>query len=170
MAVGTKLSPEAERRRTGNNLRILGVGVILFGLWSILKPALIAVAAPALRGGYNLSPEDRTAATVIGIVVCAAVIILLRLHVGLSAWREGSGIPQGRGYVIWAVLMVLFNVLLLGGILLLTIRFQPFDELNAAAALDTFASLLVDTTSDIILLELIWNAVKLKRMNRREGR
>ena len=164
------LSPEAERLRTGSTLRILGAGVIVFGIWAVLKPALIAVAAPALSGGYNLSPENRTAAGVIGTVVLAAVIILLRLYVGLSAWKEGSGTPQGWGYVVWAVIMLLFSLLLFTGIVLIAIHFNQFVELGSTVTLDTFASLLVDITSDIILLELIWNAGKMKRLNRQKGR
>ena len=164
----TKLSPEAERLRTGSTLRILGAGVIVFGVWAVLKPALIAVAAPALSGGYNLSPENRSAAGVIGTVVLGAVIILLRLYVGISAWKEGSGTPQGRGYVIWAVIMLLSSFLLFAGLTIIGLHYYESVELEADITLDTFASLLVDITSNIILLELIWNAGKMKRLNRRK--
>ena len=166
----TTMSPEAERLRTGSTLRILGAGVIIFGVWAVVKPALIAVAAPTLNGGYNLSPENRTAVGVIGLVVWAAVVILVRLYVGLSAWKEGSGTPQGWGYVVWAVIMLLFSLLLFTGIVLIAIHFNQFVELGSTVTLDTFASLLVDITSDIILLELIWNAGKMKRLNRQKGR
>ena len=163
------LSPEAERLRTGSTLRILGAGVIVFGIWAVLKPALIAVAAPALSGGYNLSPENRTAAGVIGTVVLAAVIILLRLYVGLSAWKEGSGTPQGRGYVILAVIILLSSFLLFAGLTIIGLHYYESVEVEADITLDTFASLLVDITSNIILLELIWNAGKMKRLNKRKG-
>ena len=169
MAGRTNRSPEAERLRTGSTLRILGAGVIIFGIWAVIKPAIIAVAAPALSGGYNLPPEDRTAAGVIGVVVLGAVIILLRLYVGLSAWREGSGTPQGRGYVIWAAIMLLFSILMFCGLLFFIFRIDSFNLSDTDITLDTLASALVDITSNIILLELIWNAVKLKRLNKRKG-
>ena len=170
MARRTAFSPEAERLRTGSTLRTLGAGVIVFGIWAVIKPVLIAVAVPTLSGGYNQPPEDRTVSSVIGVQIWAAVIILLRLYVGQSAWKEGSGTPQGLGYVIWAVIMLLFSLLLFTGIVLIAIHFNQFVELGSTVTLDTFASLLVDITSDIILLELIWNAGKMKRLNRQKGR
>lgn len=172
MAGRTKLSPEAELLRTGSTLRILGAGVIVFGLWSVVRPILITVAVPTLQGGYNLSPEDRTVSALISMVVWTAVIILLRLHVGLSAWREGSGTPQGWGYVIWAVIMLLFNILTFAGLAFVILRFNSSFEigsLESILTLDTFASLLVDITSTLVQVELIWNAVKLKRLNKRKG-
>ena len=174
----TTMSPEAERLRTGSTLRILGAGVIIFGVWAVVKPALITVAAPTLSGGYNLPPENRTAVGVIGLVVWAAVVILVRLYVGLSAWKEGSGIPQGWGYVIWAVLILLSGFLLFAVLLFLFLHFDVFVEaktkvtpatLMADFTSDAFASLLVDITSNVILLELIYNAGKMKRLNRRKG-
>lgn len=177
----TKLSLEAERLRTGSTLRILGAGVIIFGVWAVVKPALIAVAAPTLNGGYNLSPENRTAVGVIGMVVWAAVVILLRLYVGLSAWKEGSGTPQGWGYVIWAVFILLSGFLLFAVLLFLVFRFDVSVEAKSSATVvsfaslmvnitsDTLASLLVDITSEVILLELIYNAGKMKRLNRQKG-
>lgn len=161
---------ESERIRAGNSLRILGTGVIVFGLWSVVKPALIAVAAPSLQQ-VDLPDEESLIFIAVAMAVTALIVlgdVFLRFYIGFSARGEGQGENRGWRYIVLASMILLCNVLLWIVLPILRICFHV--DLEYSLTLDALASFLVELTSNVILAELIYNAVKLKRLNGRKGR
>lgn len=151
-------------RRNQNNLVMIGSGVILFGIWSILKALLFL-----MLDGSNLATEYFERLAQHGVTDRAQVIALLfllllveqaaRLYVGLNARWEGFGRKRGNLYVVVAVLMSVFH--LVSVVIGFRTGFQYFDYYPEAAT-----SLLMDLTSLVVLLELVNSVRKVRWLSR----
>lgn len=144
-------------RKNQSTLAVIGLGVIAFGVWSVIKSVLYA----ALNSGDLLNSLTENTERVffwllMGIVL--AMDLSLRLHVGLSAIAEGKGRKKGRGYIVLAFLMALTSFALFAlGIVLLRGSEAP------GAAL---VSLVVEATSCILLVEMAVSAIKVRRLRK----
>ena len=153
---------ETELRRRRTNLFTLGGGVIAFGVWSMLKTYLYMLVDPILI--LEVPEQYRKTALVVayGLVTFFLLIDLgLRLYVGLSARAEGIGQKKGRAYIVLAVLMLIVNIASWLAYLF-TYDYKGGD----AALVDYVVSLVVDLTSIVLLAQLIYNAVLVRRLSR----
>ncbi len=154
---------ETELRRRRTNLFTLGGGVIAFGVWSMLKTYLYMLVDP-IPLTLEVPEEYRKAALVVayGLVTFFLLIDLgLRLYVGLSARAEGIGQKKGKAYIVLAVLMLIVNIASWLAYLF-TYDYKGGD----AALVDYVVSLVVDLTSIVLLAQLIYNAVLVRRLSR----
>ena len=102
---------EAQLRKHQTTLIIIGSGVIVLGIWSVVKVILYHLLASGAfqQDTPELFWEDiddySEYALSIGIMV---VELLCRLYVGHSARSEGSGQRKGNAYVIVTCLLSLY--------------------------------------------------------------
>ena len=165
-------------RKDENTLTVVGSGVILFGVWTVVKmvlhelnrlPEFMAeLGADELgfeeTGLADMGLDPKLLATVVAFMVVIIVFLMdlaLRVFVGLSAKAEGRGRPQGRLYLILAGLL-----LVLSGLSFVSYVITYFS--HSEYVVDADAAILVELTSFITLLQMIISAVRVRRARRME--
>ena len=165
-------------RRDENTLTVVGSGVILFGVWTVVKMVLQEInrfpefmaelGADELgfeeTGLADMGLDPKLLATVVAFTVVIIVYLMdlgLRVFVGLSARAEGRGRPQGRLYLILAGLL-----LVLSGLSFVSYVITYFS--HSEYVVDADAAILVELTSFITLLQMIISAVRVRRARRME--
>jgi hypothetical protein len=145
-------------RRNQNYLILIGMGVILFGIWSLIKTVLfLALGSDMLAEYYNLMEKIGLTAFQGTAVMLLLVVaeLCVRLYVGLYACREGFGEKQGNLYVAMAVCLTVVHAVTIVGSILTGLRLY-------ASPLEAATSLLMELISFITLLELINSVTKVR--------
>ena len=143
---------DATIRRLQNNLITLGTGTIAFGIWTVIKYFLLCtVDIPNIIDSTGQIPDD--------IYRIAFFIICV---IGFSARSEGRGKKKGWFYLITAIITILLYVF--GVITEITAMFSATEGL-----LNKIITLLIDTTSIVLIIEIIISSIKLKKLLRVRG-
>jgi hypothetical protein len=101
------------------------------------------------------------AVMVITALAIMSVDLIPRLYVARKARREGLGEDQGRGWIIWAVILLVFWIVLD----IIEITGLPGQIKDAAKGpLDSIVTLAVDLTATVILGELCFTAFRVKKL------
>lgn len=153
---------EAKKRRLENNLVTLGTGIIAFGLWAFIKLLLTVFF---LGNAYfkDTAEEDRLAALIVTLVV-AVLMLLMYVWLGLSARAEGKGKKKNPFYLIVVGLISLFNIVtILLSILYLLTEFNEIED-----PLTVFVTIIIDVTTMIFLIQLIYSSVLLRKIRKNE--
>lgn len=149
---------EVKMRRYQNLLMISGLGVIAFGLWTILKTILLLFVKE-----NTLAELPDSLARVIFIVVLVVVLavdFLFRLFIGLSARAEGQGKKKGYAYIVFAILLAIFS---LASVVLI------FFDVGETSILELTVSVIVEVTSLIVVIELLVAAFTVKKLRKELG-
>ncbi len=153
---------EAKKRRLENNLVTLGTGIIAFGLWAFIKLLLTVFF---LGNAYfkDTAEEDRLAALIVTLVV-AVLMLLMYVWLGLSARAEGKGKKKNPFYLIVVGLISLFNIVTIPlSILYLLTEFNEIED-----PLTVFVTIIIDVTTMIFLIQLIYSSVLLRKIRKNE--
>lgn len=162
-----------ELRRCENTQIIIGAGVIVFGVWIVLR-SMISFALDPLGLGFD---EDFAAfgkyahlVSFCFIALFGVAIIGFRGYVGLSGIAEGKGRKTRGLYIPAAIFLLLVDLAILG--LEWYFLFNPSGDDVADDTLDFLVSIVVDTTSIITLIEFIYAAIRTRQLRRdqAEGR
>lgn len=150
---------QVQLRKNQNTLVVIGLGVIAFGIWSVIKSVLLNVFSGQPLEGIS---EEETAVKVIFwilLVGSLAIDLRLRFYVGLSAINEGRGRKKRKAYIVWAFFMAFMSALaVVAG--LATIRYSE--------AIGTMiVMIVVETTSCVLLVEMALAALKVKKLCRK---
>ena len=150
---------EIKMRRYQNLLVVSGLGVIIFGLWSVLKTILLFFLNEEELDDY---PNDPFFRVILFALVAAALLIefLIRLFVGLSARAEGFGKKKGYAYIVIAVLLALAS---LESLVLI------FIEADYETITELVVSVIVEATSLIVTIELMVAAFTVKKLKKELG-
>ena len=141
------------------------MGVIVFGLWSIIRTLLsFAFVDNYLeKVGINVQDPFVEKLTIAMLIFILAADIAIRLKVGLDAVNEGKGKTRGLFYVIAAaVLFVPAGVLSF-----VTYCRDIFSGTSSVSAVyDAVSGLIVETTSLITSIEMLYSAVRVKLLRK----
>ena len=158
-------------RRYQNRLRVTGAGVMVFGLWSIIKIFIIALLSSdnTIRLAFSEIRNQglSSAGTVAAYILFAVVMLLMfsaalsvRFIVYVSARKESLGILKHKNlYLILSVLMVIVGILSLVNI---PARVKNGDYTVS----DAIVSAVVEVTSIATLLELLHSALKIRKLRK----
>ena len=150
---------ERKMRRYQNLLTVSGLGVIIFGLWSVLKTILLLF----MKEGILSEIPDDTFVRVMFFLILGGILlvdVLIRLYVGLSARAEGFGKKKGYGYVVIAILMALAS---------LTSLMLIFFDSNEQSLWELIVSVIVEATSLVVTIELLVAAFTVKKLKKELG-
>ena len=167
--------PEKIRlRRDENTLSVVGSGVIVFGIWSVVKALLhgnvsysnmLEVVRLEDAGLEELGFGDLSwvvaAAAVVLVLLVLFLDLAIRIYVGMSARAECKGEKQGRAYLVLSVLL-----LFLSGVYICSFVMVLFS--GSDQVMDADAAILVELTSFVTLLQMIISAVRVRRARRAE--
>ena len=153
---------EKKLRRSQVTLVTLGTGVILFGVWSVVKSLLYF--RTNLFADLDTQVEPELLPYMLATVVIVALFVLadlgIRLKIGRRARAEGMGRRQKNGYLILAALIVLVNIT--GD--LLGVYYIAKNGVPEQSGLDYVVSVLVDLSSTVLLAELIITALRVRKL------
>ncbi len=151
-------------RRYRASLVTDGIGIITFGLWSIIKSLLSFLMQPS---DFELPNNERIPdpAEILIIIVVAVIIVLIfvaiilgiHLYVGLSSYKEGRNGKKGSFYLVAAGLMAFLNCLGM------TLYFVSPNG-SKTITITSIAAFIIDLTTDIILLDMIYAAFMSRKL------
>lgn len=150
---------EIKMRRYQNLLTVSGLGVIIFGLWTVLKTILLLF----LQEDMVDDLPDGLFYRVLFFTLIGGVLLidfLIRLFVGLSARAEGFGKKKGYGYIVVAILIAIASLASL-----VLIFFDTADR----SVLELIVSFIVEATSMIATVELLVAAFTVKKLKKELG-
>ena len=155
---------EVKMRRYQNLLTISGLGVIAFGAWSVLKTILyFFLRKDDINEAFDKLTDD-TFIRIMSIVIIALILLIdfgLRLYVGLSARAEGFGKKKGVFYLIVAIFIAVSSLLSL-----VMIFFDLRKAVQNSSVLELVVSIIVETTSMIVMIELLVGAFTVKKLRK----
>ena len=154
---------QIQLRKNQDTLKIVGLGVMVFGVWSIVKSILYTTAQWSSIVEEITVPEvSETIMKTMYLFMIAVILtveIAIRLYIGRSAVAEGKGERKRPGYIVVAFLIALISLALtFTAIVVPGIRI----ELN----LEALMSLFVEITSAVITLEMCWSAIRVRKLRR----
>ena len=169
-----KLSVKIRKNR--DNLIIIGMGTIMFGLWSLLKTALgilmgndqviyavdqVMENPDASEGEYLMTMVDRHTLTVsltVIMIVGTIIIVLIRAYIGMSAIKEARGGKRKNLY------LVITGLFILGYGLFIFLDGYSYFRTDERDYLDTIVAVVIEAMSFITLLELLISVINIRKL------
>ena len=166
---------QQQYRRIRSILRQSGFGVIIFGLWSIIRVVLQAFfnngtkveneATPTITAGGAEIPVDAgwiVVAVLIAIFGFLIVEVGLRLFVGFSARSEAMGKKKSIAYIIVAGILIPFYAFS-AVYNIMTMNFLD------GYVIDMIITIILDVSSLIALIELFVSGIRLRGLRKKYG-
>jgi len=144
-------------RRNEINLEILGSAMILFGIWTIIK---YAVLSPVYNETLSMYLAEDTLRD-LNIILWGwiAIEILFRCCIGFSARAEGKGKSCRRLYLILAAIIFVLSA---ASVLLEIIAFASYGD----SLVETVITVIIDATSAALVLEVLIYGCRLRRLKK----
>ena len=152
------MDANAKMRKREVDLKSLGAGVMLFGLWSLIKFTISYLV-------YGIEIEDPSDTLIVTLShafywTVLGLAVLLRLYIGKSARSESEGKHKNAFYLILSGVIVLIDALAIG--------LECYLMLTEGRGVLTFLiTMVVDTTSLIVLIELMVNAIAIRKTRKK---
>jgi len=168
---------KTELRRREHTLSIIGLGVILFGLWSIIRVSMEFMLNPALMQGMvrdfmeGLDPSVRKEVTVhtAKILMYTMVLVFLliemgfRLYIGRSAMVVGRGKNKRGFYLVAASFLCMLYIV--SFILYAATFFIP--SRSGISLSDRFVYIVIDATSVITLADMVISGIQVRILRKK---
>ena len=161
-------------RRSQNTLIVVGTGVILFSIWTvvktlglifILKDESIAIARKvADEIGISISDQHLYYIVLAVMLIIMLMFLAVRTYIGRAAISEGRGVRRRKGYLILAVIMIIINTAAVTANHLLPESQKFLGELSTNNSLPAF---IIEVTSMIMMAEMVFAAIRLRGARRR---
>jgi hypothetical protein len=195
--IQTGSDPRLRQLRKYESILVLsGSGVMIFGLWSIIRFALYYIIKPfdpeeyigksdysellteSSEVGVDHLAENMGTIIVVIVFTVLAIDLLLRIYIGMSARAYGRGKKSGF-FIFAALLIAVFE--LLGIIVSVESFWAPIIAVIREQSVDAYAetassgdhvgsvSIFVDITSFLILIELVFSAFKVRKLRKALG-
>ena len=153
-------------RRNRNTLVVAGMGVVAFGIWSIIKTLMEGLFGSLVDEMKELLIEMPTAVKF--FILCFTAIfmlidVLLRILIGVLAYRNSKREKQSLSILIPAVMVGItsaFSLFVVVHSMLVENKFT----------VDNYVAFFVELTSFSILLELIIVTIDNKRITSRKNK
>ncbi len=144
---------EVKLRKYENKLIISGLGVILFGIWSVVKSLLSFILNMNTDESYNVS-------MLVNVLIFLAIELALRLYIGMSARSEGFGRKKRYAYIVLSVIISILSF-----VSLLYLLYAN----NIESLLQYLVSILFEATSMFAYIELVVSAFAVKKLRKEIG-
>ncbi len=172
---------EAKLRKNEHALVISGVGVIAFGIWSVIKATIYFILIPmeqltktgerdVVVGLQSLGLTDRGIGYLIAVSILFVLMLdfALRLYIGKAAVHDGRRLKKKR--FTYVVLAIIVAASLTSNLVQRCILLSSEDALLWGAVMASAnVSVIVDITSLLALIEMIVAAIMVRRLRRELG-
>ena len=154
---------QLQLRKNQSDLAAIGLGVIAYGVWSVIKTVLYT----ARDRGSVLAPieGDKTQLLIFwaALGVMLAVELALRLYVGRCAIAEGRGRKSRKAYIVLALLMAISSFAMLALLVYAQVRLNVYTGIE-----NEVVAVIVELTSDVLLAELAIAALRVKHLRKKQ--
>ena len=164
-------------RRSQNTLIVVGTGTILFSVWTVVKTlgtlillkdeAVAVVRKTADENGIIISDQHLFYIVLAVTLIALLLFLAVRTYIGLAAISEGRGIRRRMGYLILAVIMIIFNIT---AVIINFVSVKSQDSIDSLAVFSNDTSLsahIIEITSIIMLVELVFSAIRIRIVRKR---
>ena len=161
-------------RRSQNTLIVVGTGTILFSIWTVVKTlgslillkdeAIAAVRKTADENGIIISDQKLFYIVLAFTLIIMLLFLAVRTHIGLAAISEGRGLRRRMGYLILAVIMIIFNITV---VIINFVSVKSQDPLVVFSEDTSLSAHIIELTSLIMLVELVFSAIRIRRVRKR---
>lgn len=154
---------ETKLRKYTDDLRISAYGVILFGIWSVLKCIMYFTMDTGifeLLFNDSIDPSE-TNLTIVVTYMVLGLDLLLRLIVGIAAIKESKGVKKSMAYIVVSAIMFVFY-----GVVLVYSFADIFKYTNVPFIIDQLVTFLVDATSLYAMGDMIFSGCKVKSLRK----
>ena len=161
-------------RKSQNTLIITGMGVLLFGIWNVIKTMGIiflnrAVVIQALKDQLELTSEDLVDMTdnilfFVFLFIMALYLsfgVITRTIVGFSAISEGKKYRHRKLYLVVCFLLIFGSMSDIVNTLLYY-NDETLDLFNLEAENSAIVSIIIEITSIIIIIEMLVAAFRVR--------
>ena len=148
-------------RKNRDTLKIVGSGVIAFGIWSVIKALLYSeLNMGTFLASIEESPVLTEAMLKTAFRIIIAIILLIdlaiRLFVGLSAIGEGRGKRKHYVYIAMAFLIAAVSFISVFFLIL-----KPGED---SSLLELVVTLVIEVTSAVTLMQMCFSAIRVKKL------
>ena len=161
-------------RRSQNTLIVVGTGTILFSVWTVVKTlgtlillkdqAVAVVRKTADENGIIISDQHLFYIVLAVTLIALLLFLAVRTYIGLTAISEGRGLRRRIGYLILAVIMIIFNITAV----VMNFVSTTSQDSHAVFSEDTSLSAhIIEITSIIMLVELVFSAIRIRIVRKR---
>ena len=167
---------QIEIRRSQNTLIVVGSGTILFSVWStvrmlglliLLRSETVSAFKDEFGPVEDLSDTAYFWTITVVIMLILAVILAIRVYVGLSAIAEGRGKKRGILYILIAVIMIIVS---LWSFLTVFFTSEAPEQMGALTRDHSISTLIIDATSIIMLAQMVVSALKIRKFTDAESK
>ena len=152
------MSEKARLRKYEDDLNVSGAGVIILGIWSIVKVLIIVfIEAKDYVDFKDEEPAVRIISMILLVLLIAVIsfiVMKVHLYIGLNAMRAAKGMEYKKGYFTATVIILILAVL---SLILYKDSFKNIDKIDS-----TIASVIVDLTTIYIYAVVIMSTKKIK--------
>ena len=136
-----------------------GSAMVLFALWTVLR-SIVQIDSQLNKGDMEtLKP------LIITILVLSGLDLILKFYVGLSARLEGMGRNRKRPYLMLGIIIAILSVI---SMVYMLVEIPVDIRLNGVFS--TIINLVVEATALYASLDLVFCAVKVRKLEKEMGR
>ena len=165
---------QLEIRKAENTLIVVGMGVMIFSVWSAIKilgtmivrkDGVLGFIQSTMAENQVISDYFVYVAFIIIFGIFLAFGVAVQLFVGFSAVSEGRRRTAGRLYPVLTVILIIANTMSAVNVVQGLLLGQQDEVVMQDVSL---ASVVIEVTSLIMLIEMFASTIKLRRYRRRE--
>ncbi|MCR5627792.1 MAG: hypothetical protein K6F99_10770 [Lachnospiraceae bacterium] len=155
------LSKQEKLRKYGSIVNDLSLGVLLFGVWSMIK----SVALVFLRPEYVIEGYERETTSFMTFFISAwavaivfSVPLLIRLHIYMTSRKEVLYGKKKNSHIFLSIFMIIMDLYSI------YVAFVSFDD-PEFEIFDSISSVFVDLSSVMILFLLVFTLFKIRKLS-----
>ena len=153
-------------RRYRTALHVEGIGYMAFGIWSVIKVVMSVflgeLAFSTVIDVSGFAEEEIIFAQIayaVVIFVIMLVVLIVHCYIGISAIKFSRGKKKSKVFLVVAGVLILMNIMGLPS-------YRDTVERVGMQNIDTvIASAIADITVILLLINLIYSAVRLSKMS-----
>lgn len=153
------MSQQARVRRLQDVLTIVGVGVIAFASWSLIKSILLFLLLDegSQREMLGINDTIPMVAFYIAFIIVSLIDFVVRLFVSRSARAEGRGKRKRSAYLVVGAFLAALSVV--------NVALIALGMAQTSSLFDSVMGILIEITSASTLVLMIVCAVRLRHLN-----
>jgi hypothetical protein len=162
-------------RKYSKNVVINGLGVIMFGAWSVIKIMLMCIYTPAYKAILFRNDENGLREInypiLLGITILAVLIAGVHFYLGTRAIDYGRGRSEKKTYLfVVAILLFLTVTSSIGSIIYISQDIADIADITDIMDIkyidDTIVSTFTDAIFISILIDLFYSTIKVANIRK----